>query len=119
MWEKVNQVLTEAQVILEDLQSYRGAGEEIRQVRLSTRTKTCMCAGRYSAVRESDVTGNGVSVLPVIVQEKRFLTSSSEKSQKKKHDAKAYQVKERELRAQRHENVFLDLCDFHFLWISA
>ncbi|XP_037837949.1 CYFIP-related Rac1 interactor B [Kryptolebias marmoratus] len=31
MWEKVNQVLTEAQVILEDLQTYRGAGEEIRQ----------------------------------------------------------------------------------------
>uniref|UniRef100_I3K8X8 Family with sequence similarity 49 member Ba n=1 Tax=Oreochromis niloticus TaxID=8128 RepID=I3K8X8_ORENI len=31
VWEKVNQVLTEAQVILEDLQSYRGAGEEIRQ----------------------------------------------------------------------------------------
>ncbi len=32
VWEKVNQVLTEAQVILEDLQAYRGAGEEIRQV---------------------------------------------------------------------------------------
>uniref|UniRef100_A0A3Q1J7J3 CYRIA/CYRIB Rac1 binding domain-containing protein n=1 Tax=Anabas testudineus TaxID=64144 RepID=A0A3Q1J7J3_ANATE len=31
VWEKVNQVLTEAQLILEDLQSYRGAGEEIRQ----------------------------------------------------------------------------------------
>ncbi|KAF3698540.1 Protein FAM49B [Channa argus] len=31
VWEKVNQILTEAQVILEDLQSYRGAGEEIRQ----------------------------------------------------------------------------------------
>uniref|UniRef100_A0A3Q2WSW6 Family with sequence similarity 49 member Ba n=1 Tax=Haplochromis burtoni TaxID=8153 RepID=A0A3Q2WSW6_HAPBU len=31
VWEKVNQVLTEAQVILEDLQSYKGAGEEIRQ----------------------------------------------------------------------------------------
>uniref|UniRef100_A0A3Q0T7B6 Family with sequence similarity 49 member Ba n=1 Tax=Amphilophus citrinellus TaxID=61819 RepID=A0A3Q0T7B6_AMPCI len=31
VWEKVNQVLTEAQVILEDLQAYRGAGEEIRQ----------------------------------------------------------------------------------------
>ncbi|XP_034534581.1 CYFIP-related Rac1 interactor B-like isoform X2 [Notolabrus celidotus] len=31
VWEEVNQVLTEAQVILEDLQSYRGAGEEIRQ----------------------------------------------------------------------------------------
>ncbi|KAG7523642.1 hypothetical protein JOB18_001497 [Solea senegalensis] len=30
-WEKVNQVLTEAQVILEDLQAYRGAGEEIRR----------------------------------------------------------------------------------------
>lgn len=107
MWEKVNQVLTEAQVILEDLQSYKGAGEEIRQVRLSTQTKTCVCAGRYdySAVRESDVTGNGVSVLPVIVQEKRFLTSSSEK----KRDAKAYQVKERELGAHGHQNLFLDL----------
>lgn len=83
MWEKVNQVLTEAQVILEDLQSYKGAGEEIRQVRLST--QTCVSVGRYdySAVRESDVTGNGVSVLPVIVQEKRFLASSSEKSQKR------------------------------------
>ncbi|XP_008401084.1 protein FAM49B-like [Poecilia reticulata] len=31
VWEKVNQVLTEAQVILEDLQTYKGAGEEIRQ----------------------------------------------------------------------------------------
>ncbi|XP_028987898.1 CYFIP-related Rac1 interactor B isoform X2 [Betta splendens] len=31
VWEKVNQVLTEARVVLEDLQSYRGAGEEIRQ----------------------------------------------------------------------------------------
>ncbi|XP_042285713.1 CYFIP-related Rac1 interactor B-like [Thunnus albacares] len=31
VWEKVNQVLTEAQVILDDLQAYRGAGEEIRQ----------------------------------------------------------------------------------------
>lgn len=105
MWEKVNQVLTEAQVILEDLQSYKGAGEEIRQVRLSTQTKTCVCAGRYdySAVRESDVTGNGISVL--IVQEKRFLTSSSEK----KRDAKAYQVKERELGAHGHQNLFLDL----------
>lgn len=105
MWEKVNQVLTEAQVILEDLQSYKGAGEEIRQVRLSTQTKTCVCAGRYdySAVRESDVTGNGISVL--IVQEKRFLTSSSEK----KRDAKAYQVKERELGAHGHQNRFLDL----------
>lgn len=83
MWEKVNQVLTEAQVILEDLQSYKGAGEEIRQVRLSTQTCVSVCRYDYSAVRESDVTGNGVSVLPVIVQEKRFLTSSSEKSQKR------------------------------------
>ncbi|XP_061586933.1 CYFIP-related Rac1 interactor B-like [Cololabis saira] len=31
VWEKVNQVLTEAQVILQDLQAYRGAGDEIRQ----------------------------------------------------------------------------------------
>ncbi|XP_013855868.1 protein FAM49B, partial [Austrofundulus limnaeus] len=31
VWEKVNQVLMEAQVILQDLQTYRGAGEEIRQ----------------------------------------------------------------------------------------
>ncbi|XP_034039216.1 protein FAM49B-like [Thalassophryne amazonica] len=31
VWEKVNQVLTEAQVILDDLQAYGGAGEEIRQ----------------------------------------------------------------------------------------
>ncbi|CAK6984244.1 CYFIP-related Rac1 interactor B-like, partial [Scomber scombrus] len=31
VWEKVNQVLTEARVILEDLQAYRGAGEEIRE----------------------------------------------------------------------------------------
>ncbi|KAM9844654.1 CYFIP-related Rac1 interactor B-like isoform 1-T2 [Aulostomus maculatus] len=31
MWEKVNQVLMEARVILDDLQAYRGAGEEIRQ----------------------------------------------------------------------------------------
>uniref|UniRef100_A0A4W6CMA5 Family with sequence similarity 49 member Ba n=1 Tax=Lates calcarifer TaxID=8187 RepID=A0A4W6CMA5_LATCA len=31
VWEKVNQVLTEARVILDDLQAYRGAGEEIRQ----------------------------------------------------------------------------------------
>nr|XP_057924807.1 CYFIP-related Rac1 interactor B-like [Doryrhamphus excisus] len=31
VWEKVNQVLTEAQVILEELQGYTGAGEEIRQ----------------------------------------------------------------------------------------
>uniref|UniRef100_A0A672Z1Z8 Protein FAM49B-like n=1 Tax=Sphaeramia orbicularis TaxID=375764 RepID=A0A672Z1Z8_9TELE len=31
LWEEVNQVLTEARVVLEDLQSYRGAGEEIRQ----------------------------------------------------------------------------------------
>ncbi|XP_056247551.1 CYFIP-related Rac1 interactor B-like [Seriola aureovittata] len=31
VWEKVNQVLTEAQIILDDLQAYRGAGEEIRQ----------------------------------------------------------------------------------------
>ncbi|TMS09905.1 Protein FAM49A [Larimichthys crocea] len=31
VWEEVNQVLTEARVILEDLQAYRGAGEEIRQ----------------------------------------------------------------------------------------
>ncbi|XP_045899240.1 CYFIP-related Rac1 interactor B-like, partial [Micropterus dolomieu] len=31
VWEEVNQVLTESRVVLEDLQSYRGAGEEIRQ----------------------------------------------------------------------------------------
>uniref|UniRef100_UPI003AB0C548 CYFIP-related Rac1 interactor B-like n=1 Tax=Centroberyx gerrardi TaxID=166262 RepID=UPI003AB0C548 len=31
VWEKVNQVLMEALVILDDLQAYRGAGEEIRQ----------------------------------------------------------------------------------------
>uniref|UniRef100_A0A3Q2PMW1 Family with sequence similarity 49 member Ba n=1 Tax=Fundulus heteroclitus TaxID=8078 RepID=A0A3Q2PMW1_FUNHE len=31
VWEKVNQVLTEAKVILDDLQTYKGAGEEIRQ----------------------------------------------------------------------------------------
>ncbi|XP_056149926.1 CYFIP-related Rac1 interactor B [Lampris incognitus] len=31
VWEKVNEVLTEALVILDDLQAYRGAGEEIRQ----------------------------------------------------------------------------------------
>ncbi|XP_040002176.1 CYFIP-related Rac1 interactor B-like isoform X1 [Xiphias gladius] len=31
VWERVNQVLTEARVILDDLQAYRGAGEEIRQ----------------------------------------------------------------------------------------
>ncbi|KAM8839280.1 CYFIP-related Rac1 interactor B-like isoform 2-T2 [Synchiropus picturatus] len=31
VWEKVNRVLEESQVILEDLQNYRGAGEEIRQ----------------------------------------------------------------------------------------
>ncbi|KAG7215305.1 hypothetical protein INR49_022633, partial [Caranx melampygus] len=31
VWEKVSQVLTEARVILDDLQAYRGAGEEIRQ----------------------------------------------------------------------------------------
>ncbi|XP_078121257.1 CYFIP-related Rac1 interactor B-like [Sander vitreus] len=31
VWEEVNQVLTEARVVLEDLQTYRGAGEEIRQ----------------------------------------------------------------------------------------
>uniref|UniRef100_A0AAQ5ZWC6 CYRIA/CYRIB Rac1 binding domain-containing protein n=1 Tax=Amphiprion ocellaris TaxID=80972 RepID=A0AAQ5ZWC6_AMPOC len=31
VWEKVNQVLMEARVILDDLQAYRGAGEEIRQ----------------------------------------------------------------------------------------
>lgn len=34
VWDKVNQVLMEAQVILKDLQTYRGAGEEIRQVNL-------------------------------------------------------------------------------------
>lgn len=31
VWEEVNQVLAEAQVVLQDLQSYKGAGEEIRQ----------------------------------------------------------------------------------------
>ncbi|XP_054624712.1 CYFIP-related Rac1 interactor B-like isoform X2 [Dunckerocampus dactyliophorus] len=31
VWENVNQVLTESQVILEELQGYTGAGEEIRQ----------------------------------------------------------------------------------------
>lgn len=31
VWEKVNQVLIEAQMVLDDLQAYRGAGEEIRQ----------------------------------------------------------------------------------------
>ncbi|KAM9321748.1 CYFIP-related Rac1 interactor B [Pholidichthys leucotaenia] len=31
VWEKVNQVLMEAQVILDNLQEYRGAGEEIRE----------------------------------------------------------------------------------------
>ncbi|KAF7646681.1 hypothetical protein LDENG_00183840, partial [Lucifuga dentata] len=31
VWDEVNKVLTEAQVVLEDLQTYRGAGEEIRQ----------------------------------------------------------------------------------------
>ncbi|MED6251876.1 hypothetical protein ATANTOWER_004013 [Ataeniobius toweri] len=31
VWEKVNQVLMEAKVILDDLQTYKGAGEEIRQ----------------------------------------------------------------------------------------
>ncbi|XP_059201031.1 CYFIP-related Rac1 interactor B-like [Centropristis striata] len=30
VWEEVNQVLTEARLVLEDLQAYRGAGEEIR-----------------------------------------------------------------------------------------
>lgn len=32
VWVQVNEVLTEAQVILTELQTYRGAGEEIRQV---------------------------------------------------------------------------------------
>ncbi|XP_061835153.1 CYFIP-related Rac1 interactor B-like [Nerophis lumbriciformis] len=31
VWEKVNRVLTEAQVVLDGLQGYTGAGEEIRQ----------------------------------------------------------------------------------------
>lgn len=32
VWEQVNEVLMEALAILDDLQSYNGAGEEIRQV---------------------------------------------------------------------------------------
>ncbi|XP_068196426.1 CYFIP-related Rac1 interactor B [Antennarius striatus] len=31
VWEEVNQVLKEARVVLDDLQTYKGAGEEIRQ----------------------------------------------------------------------------------------
>lgn len=37
VWVQVNEVLTEAQVILAELQAYRGAGEEIRQVTRRTR----------------------------------------------------------------------------------
>lgn len=32
LWEQVNKVLTEAVSVLQDLQSYSGAGESIRQV---------------------------------------------------------------------------------------
>lgn len=32
LWEQVNKVLQEAMSVLEDLQSYSGAGEAIRQV---------------------------------------------------------------------------------------
>lgn len=39
VWDKVNEVLTEAQVVLEELQTYRGAGEEIRQVNLQLLTR--------------------------------------------------------------------------------
>lgn len=34
VWDQVNEVLVEAMVVLEELQSYSGAGEAIRQVRL-------------------------------------------------------------------------------------
>lgn len=34
LWEQVNKVLMEAMSVLEDLQSYSGAGEAIRQVSL-------------------------------------------------------------------------------------
>lgn len=40
VWEQVNEVLTEAQVILVELQAYRGAGEEIRQVTWRTTHNT-------------------------------------------------------------------------------
>lgn len=39
IWENVKQTLEEAQVILNDLQEYRGAGEEIRQVMGGSRQK--------------------------------------------------------------------------------
>uniref|UniRef100_A0A8C6PBH9 Family with sequence similarity 49 member Ba n=4 Tax=Nothobranchius TaxID=28779 RepID=A0A8C6PBH9_NOTFU len=49
MWEEVNQVLMEAQVILEDLQTYRGAGEEIRQA-IQNPNVECVQEKAWSAV---------------------------------------------------------------------
>nr|XP_040025929.1 CYFIP-related Rac1 interactor B-like [Gasterosteus aculeatus aculeatus] len=63
VWEEVNQTLTEARLVLDHLQAYRGAGEEIRQVRTCTAVHGASCTSReyfyyldgYTSLKESDV----------------------------------------------------------------
>lgn len=85
-WEKVDKVLTEAQVILDELQAYTGAGEEIRLVMRDTANGCTERAYERALVNCAHVHAQAIqspseegvqekawsAVLPLVAKLKRF-----------------------------------------------